>query len=132
MGCPLYSNDMPVCNDCLKLKNLYTCANEITIGQVSPAIEVYIYFENVATGKITQVSAESDINGIVVYTLDFEPLASSDYKVWLAEQDPLTADSPLPVIIDDVEAECFILRFERIYGSENVTVTGLDQQFELA
>lgn len=123
---------MPVCTDCKRLKNLYACASEITISEVDPEIGVLIYFENVATGKITQVSAESDIDGLITFSLPFAPLTQSDYKVWLAGDDPLTADSPLTVLIEGIEATCFILKFDRIYDMDNVSVTSLSQNFELA
>lgn len=122
---------MSVCEPCTRVKNLYTCANEITISEVEPEISVSVFFENVATGKITRISAESNISGEVVFPLGFEPLANSDYKVWL-QTDETNAYEPITVTIDDIESTCFLVRFERIYDSENVTVTGLDQTFELA
>lgn len=122
---------MPVCENCTRVKNLYTCANEITISEVDPEISVNVFFESAATGKVIVITAESNISGEVIFPLEFEPLADSDYKVWLQEVDT-NVDTPLTVTIEDIEVTCFYVRFERIYGSDNVTITGLDQTFELA
>lgn len=130
--CPLYSNDMPVCTDCKRVKNLYTCADQISISEVGPEIGVTIFFENVATGKISQIDAESTIDGEVIFELPFAPSTTSDYKVWLAPDDPTNIETPLVVTIEDIEATCFIVHFDRIYDSDNVSVTSLSQIFELA
>lgn len=121
---------MPICEICQRVKNLYTCADEITIGVIDPEISVSVFFENSATGKINRIESESNIQGNVIFTLDFQPLADSDYKVWLQTSEE-NVDSPIPVVMEDVEYTCFYVRFERIYGSENVTVSGLDQTFEI-
>lgn len=120
------------CNNCKHVKNLYSCINELTIGEVEAEISVIVFFENMSTGKIIQVDAESNIQGNVIFSLPFDPLVGSTYKVWLSGTEPTNSYAPLTVLIDGIETTCFWLRFDRIYGSENVTVTGLDQTFELA
>lgn len=120
------------CIGCSKTKPVLNCINDLLIGVLEAETEYIIYFKNSSNGKIHSVAGTSDKDGILLITLNFTPNASVTYEVWAVYSDFENIEDKQTILIDGIEVECLYVTFQRVYGTDNVTITATQQTLELA
>lgn len=120
------------CIGCSKTKPVLNCINDLLIGVLEAETEYIIYFRNSSNGKIHSVSGITDKDGVLLVTLNFTPNASVTYEVWVTPNSETNIEDKQTILIDGIEVECLYVTFQRVYGTDNVTITATQQTLELA
>lgn len=120
------------CSNCTKTNTVGQCPGSLVIGTVPYNSQaMYIYFENLSTGRVLRLSATSSIAGLLtvdITEIDFP--ANQDFEVHVSrDTDPL--DTQTEITIGATEYDCLIVRFEKpldnegepiAYGTQTLTI----------
>ena len=109
------------CINCTRTKPVLSCVTNLRIGTLANSTAYYVYFRNSSSGKFNRLSSTTNGSGLLTAVLDFDPLANSQYEVWVTLQ---TAE--------DIEATCLFIQFQRVYNSSNTSITATNQTLALA
>jgi hypothetical protein len=107
------------------MKPLTRCNSRINLGTYSSAgTDLYVYFENLATGERKQYSATSDAGDseiLLTHSDSFTPHTS--YKVWLNEESTTMSDEVEWTLPDGTtDVTCLIQRFEDVFDASGARV----------
>src|SRR3990172_7397043 len=74
------------CSDCVPVKCLPACVQNIIIGIFDIDTDYYMYLENVTTGQITRFAATSTGDGVLTLVLgDYAPMPEHSYLLWITK-----------------------------------------------
>lgn len=110
------------CSNCQEIKSIATCVNQIIIGTISSkSVDVYVYYKNIATGRITRMAGQSDSNGLVTVDVSAESFVSNQtYEFWITLTDSGIECKEDVSIVDcagttsDTTYTCFSVKFYMI------------------
>ena len=106
---------MSICSPCTRVKNLPSCVTDIVIGTVAQTSTAhYVYFKNLATGRINRYAATSDGSGLLTVTVDEEIFPQHTYKVWVNQQSATNATDEETITIGAATPTCLEIHFYRV------------------
>jgi hypothetical protein len=120
------------CINCTRTKPVLSCVTNLRIGTLANSTAYYIYFRNSSSGKFNRLSATSNGSGLLTAVIDFDPLANSQYEIWVTLQTAEDIDAKETINIDGIEATCLYIQFQRVYNSSNVSISASNQTLALA
>ena len=112
------------CPTCTETKPIPKCVDTLIIGAIEyDNTDVYIYVENLTTGRIQRIDATSGISGEVELDLtdpDKEYYSPNfTYELWITLQTGSINDK-LDVTIGYGLYDCFVLRFLEIFDGVDI------------
>jgi hypothetical protein len=120
------------CINCTRTKPVLSCVTNLRIGNLANSTAYYVYFRNSSSGKFNRLSATSNGSGLLTAVIDFDPLANSQYEIWVTLQTAEDIDAKETINIDGIEATCLYIQFQRVYNSSNVSISATNQTLALA
>jgi ribosomal 30S subunit maturation factor RimM len=112
------------CPTCQETKPIPKCVDTLIIGAIEDdSTNIYIYVENLTTGRIQRIEATSGISGEVSLDLT-DPdkefySANFTYELWVTLRTG-TINDKLDITILYTVADCFVLRFEEVFDGEDI------------
>lgn len=123
------------CSTCQKTKDIASCGENLTIGKISENdTDVYVFFKNLATGRITQIEATSDADGVVVADVSRANFMwKQSYEIWVTPVDE-DIKCRLDVYPHDCSGSvgetaytCFNTTFYRVHDTDAMIVYYVNQ-----
>jgi hypothetical protein len=120
------------CINCTRTKPVLSCVTNLRIGTLANSTAYYVYFRNSSSGKFNRLSSTTNGSGLLTAVLDFDPLANSQYEVWVTLQTAEDIEAKEAINIGTIEATCLFIQFQRVYNSTNTSITATNQTLALA
>jgi len=101
--------------ECEISRPIPSCADSLYLGIAAANTDYNIFIENAITGRISVVGITSYVEGLINFTMPFEPDLRATYNVSIAVQGD-TTNAPVTFYIDNTPLSCVQLLFQRING----------------
>ena len=112
------------CEACTHTQPVTRCNTIINLGTYGTnGTDLYIYFENLATGKERRVSATSGGAGELAITHSLEFTPNTTYKIWMNEQSANKSEEAQWTLPDATTTpSCVLVQFEDVYDNAGARV----------
>lgn len=109
------------CN-CHRAQTLTKCAGSLTIGSISATdADIYVYFQDLGTGRIDREESTTDGNGNIVLSPSFN-FMPRDYHIWVTKKNANYFTDYEKITIDgnaDTH-DCIEVDFAKTYSGANL------------
>lgn len=117
---------------CTRIKNVPACTNNLTLGTITDHnAAVWIYIEDLTTGRKKRVAGVSSNTGEVILAMDSQRFYQSGhaYEITVVLQSATSIYDTKDITVSGVAYSCFLAKFEVVsndtfgwYPYENITV----------
>lgn len=120
---------MSVCSDCHTTNPVARCLTALTIGSISSlSTDVFVYIENIATGRIVRYSATSDATGKVIIQITPQQFSENmEYEGWITKRDAGNIEVRESIVIGAESQTCAYISFQNVITSDNTNTVYASQ-----
>lgn len=119
------------CETCTQTKPMLRCVGKLKLGNYdTTGTSLWVYIQNLATGKIHRVSDITEAAGLIHFTVGFSFTPNTTYKVWLNEESETMEEQKQWTFPDGTTlASCALMTFKEVYdGSARASETNAELQ----
>ena len=115
---------MSICDNCLKVKDIPSCVESLTVGVIANALTpIIVYVKNISTGKITSFLETSQGDGTVKFNPNGWIVPENSFEIWVTLAGATDTSTRLDLTIGDDVAECLSVRSNKVYNTQNIRLS---------
>ena len=117
---------MSVCDPCLQTQLIPVCVTNLTVGDIAALnTDVFVYIEDLTTGRLTRFDVTTDGTGAVIIVLtdrpDFMPDHAYELHLTLATATSIEDKELITILNATPAVDCISIRFNYVEEDESYT-----------